>query len=626
MTVLHYRSTSSEGAGTDFVLSDASLDRHGTKINPKGWDLTSFRKNPIALFGHEGGFPIGRWTNVRAVKDKLIGTLEFAAEGTSERIDELRSLVEQGILRAVSVGFRVLEFGSLGKSEFDFEKQELLEASLVSVPSNTNALATARSLNISETTIQMAFGEHAEPGLKAVPPGGNAVKPSPIERPKAMKSLSQRIEDAQNELNAKRDRLVELNGAEQLDLDAIEGLNAEIEVAQRTVDALKTSETRIGINAQNGGGLQTPAVRRPLGVQQREISGLDLLIRQAVVRSCSLYSGRSVDDVLEERYPGQEAVAALTRTAQTIATTTVAGWVLELQQTSYAAFVDALRGKSIYPVLRDRGMGLSFDSSNTAYIPSLTAGGANGSFFAEGAPMRVGRITTAATTMNARKMGVIIPFSREAAKRSTPSLESLIRKAIIDDTSTVLDTALLDAVAGDTVRPAGLLNGVSATASGYGGGDYQAVIADFKALLAPFIAANAADNITVIMNPAQGLSLSLMPGPGATGVIGTWFTAIAGRVNIVESTHAVAGRLIAVRNSDLALASGDAPDFELSNQATIHMEDTTPLEIVSATGPTTANPVRSFFQTDTMGVRMVMDVAWKMVRSGMVAWIDGTSW
>jgi hypothetical protein len=64
----------------------------------------------------------------------------------------------------------------------------------------------------------------------------------------------------------------------------------------------------------------------------------------------------------------------------------------------------------------------------------------------------------------------------------------------------------------------------------------------------------------------------------------------------------------------------------MSTQATIHMEDTSPAEIVSATGPTTANPVRSFFQTDTQGVRMVMDVAWKMRRSGMVRWIDSTSW
>jgi hypothetical protein len=50
-----------------------------------------------------------------------------------------------------------------------------------------------------------------------------------------MSTLSQRIEDAQNDLNAKRDRLVELNGAETLDLDAIEALTAELDVAERTV-------------------------------------------------------------------------------------------------------------------------------------------------------------------------------------------------------------------------------------------------------------------------------------------------------------------------------------------------------------------------------------------------------
>jgi hypothetical protein len=55
------------------------------------------------------------------------------------------------------------------------------------------------------------------------------------------------------------------------------------------------------------------------------------------------------------------------------------------------------------------------------------------------------------------------------------------------------------------------------------------------------------------------------------------------------------------------------------------MEDTTPLEIVDAS-ETEAGPVRSFFQTDTMGIRMIMDVAWKMKRSGMVRWIDGTTW
>jgi len=94
----------------------------------------------------------------------------------------------------------------------------------------------------------------------------------------------------------------------------------------------------------------------------------------------------------------------------------------------------------------------------------------------------------------------------------------------------------------------------------------------------------------------------------------------------VESTYATAGRLVALRNSDFATATGDAPEFDVSETAVVHMEDTTPLEVVSGTGPTTADPVRSFWQTGTIGIRMIQDVSWKMRRSGMVQWIDGTSW
>lgn len=626
MTVIH-KVSAEKSADLEFVLSDATLDRYGDIVDPAGWVLTNFKKNPIALFGHSSSFPIGTWSNVRVEGKKLLARLNFAARGTSARIDELISLVEQGILRAVSVGFRPLEAEPIDKDKpyagQRYTKQELLECSLVTVPALPSALALAKSLNISPETISLAFGEHADVRLRDMSTTGEhaASHPHVPKKDKSMKTLSQRIEDATNSLVAKKDKLAELTGAEVMDFDAVEELNTQIETEERGLSLLKASEAKIGAAAAN---LPAPAiVRRPLSIGQKDVGGLDLLVRRALVRSCALYSERSVDEILAERYPGHEATAAITKAAQTLGTTGTAGWVAELQQTSYAALLDALRGKSIYPELRARGMGLNFDAAGSVYIPSLVAGGANGSFFAEGTPMRVGRITTAGQTMTPRKMGVIIPFSREAAKRSTPNLEGLIKKAIVDDTGAVLDSVLLDATAGDTVRPAGLLNGVAAVSTGFAGGDYQAVKEDFKALLKPFIDANAAANIAVIMNASQGLSQSLMDGPLGNA---DWFKPIRDRVTIIESTRATAGRLIAVRAEDFATAMGDTPEFELSNQATIHMEDATPLEIVSATGPTTANPVRSFFQTDSMGVRMVMDVSWKMVRSGMVQWVNGTSW
>lgn len=623
---VQHRTSVSAGEGLDFVISDGSLDRHGTRINPKGWDLTNFKKNPIALFGHDSRFPIGTWSNIRTEGDRLVATLKLAAKGTSQRIDEIISLIEQGVLRATSVGFSVIKFGTAGKDEFDYLEQELMETSVVSVGSNTNALAKARSLNLSPETLSLVFGESANERRGTVSnPGKSAAIPSVNGRPKAMSTLSQRIEALQAAIVAKRDKLVELTGAETPDNDALEALNTEVEADERTLKNLKTSEARIGVNAsQERGAVTAPAVtRRPLG-GQREVNGLDLIVRAAVVRGISHFGQKPIEQVLEERYGNHEATAVMVRADQTIGTTTVSGWASEIVQTAYADFLQALMPYSVYPALRDRGIRLSFDGVGTVSIPSRTAGGAGGGFVAEGSPIRVGRITTAAITMTPKKMGVIVPFSRELVKRSTPAIEALVRQAILEDTGVILDGALSDATASSTARPAGLLNGISAAAPGYGGGDYQAVLADFKALLAPFFAGNGADNIVVLMNPAQGLALSLMPGPD--GVIGSFMTAIRERVTFLESTNITAGRLIAVRASDFATALGDAPEFDISEQATVHMEDTTPLEIVSGTGPTTADPVRSFFQTATVGVRMLMDVSWKMRRTGMVQWIDGTSW
>lgn len=628
MSILRKAASSEVGPNLEFVLSDETVDRCGDIVTAGGWQLAHFKRNPIALFGHSSGFPIGRWKNVRVEGGRLVGMLEFAAEGTSQRIDELRRLVEQGILRAVSVGFRPLDDEPIDEKDpyggRRYLKQELLECSLVSVPANPAALARAADLKISDDVITLAFGEHAERGgAERRGTTGEQAAPKPKRQEKTMtKTLSERVEDAQQAFVAARDAYNDHVSQEDFDIEVAEELKETMAEADRRLKALQEAERALAGRAE-GEQPKAPAVARHR-VQQREVSGVDLAVRATLVNAVAMFTGKSIDKVLDERYPGHEATAIVAKSDQTVGTTGAAGWAAELIQTTYAAFVDALRGKSIYPELRARGIGQSFDSAGTAYIPSLTAGGANGSFFAEGTPIRVGRITTASTTMTSRKMGVIVPFTRELAKRSTPSLEGIVRQAIVDDTAAVLDSTMLDATVGSAVRPAGLLYGVPAVASGYGGGDYKAVIEDINALMAPFDTANASENITLIMHPAQARRLAMMEGPEGVGF--GWADRFMSEFNVVKSTHATSGRLIAIRNSDFVTATGDAPMFEMSNTATIHMEDAAPLEIVSGTGPTMADPVRSFFQTDSMGIRMVMDVSWKMRRSGMVQWIDGTTW
>lgn len=625
---MKHRTSVSDGRGFDFVISDDSLDRHGTRINPRGWDLAAFKRNPIALFGHSNAFPIGTWENVRVEGGKLLGRLVMAARGTSDRIDEIGSLIEQGILRAVSVGFAVLEHGTSGKSAYDYEKQELLEVSVVSVPSNTNALAVARGLNISSETLSLVFGEHVETdqgrGTASGEHAANATRAAkpPTQKANTMKNLSQRIEDAQNSLNVKRDALAEVSNAEQIDVEAIETLNVEVEQAERALAALKTTEQRIGLNA---GKPAAPAVaRQPLGFPQVDVKASDLIFRSALCHFVAKVQNKGIDQVVEARYPGHEATAVMTRADATIATTTTSGWASQLVQNSFGDFLDLLSPFSVYPGLSSRGVKVTFNNNQGSItIPSSSSDSAlAGGFVLEGDPIPVGRMTTTSITMAPHKFGIITTMSKEAAAYTTPALENVLRNSILRRTAITLDGLLLDNVAGTATRPAGLLNGVSATAVGYGGGDYAAVIEDINALMAPFDDANAGRNMVLIMHPAQARKLSMMPGPdGAFG----WADRFMSQFTVLVSTNATAGRLIAIDAEDFATATGDTPVFDVSEQATIHMSDT-PLEIVSGTGPTTADPVRSMWQTNSIALRMVVNLTWKMRRTGMVRWINGTSW
>ena len=92
MTVVR-KTVAERGDGMEFVLSDATVDRYGDIVEPTGWQLAKFKRNPIALFGHSASFPIGTWQNVRVEGGRLLGQLVLAAQGTSARIDELRGLV-----------------------------------------------------------------------------------------------------------------------------------------------------------------------------------------------------------------------------------------------------------------------------------------------------------------------------------------------------------------------------------------------------------------------------------------------------------------------------------------------------------------------------------------------------
>lgn len=133
----------------DFIISTAAKDRDGDTIDPKGWILTNFLKNPVVLFGHDSwSLPIGRAENVRIEDGALKASVKFASAEMNKLADSVFQMVKAGFLSATSVGFSPVEF-KRGDDGIQFIKQELLEFSIVPIPSNPEALVTAKGLDLS---------------------------------------------------------------------------------------------------------------------------------------------------------------------------------------------------------------------------------------------------------------------------------------------------------------------------------------------------------------------------------------------------------------------------------------------------------------------------------------------
>jgi HK97 family phage prohead protease len=128
-----------------FIASTEAVDREGDVIYADGWDLESFAKNPVILYGHDyRSFPIGRAVGTEVVGGQLKVAVEFTPADVNPAGYQAYKLVDAGFLNAVSVGFRPLKYiWNDEHNGYDFQGQELLEISVVPVPANQEALLAA---------------------------------------------------------------------------------------------------------------------------------------------------------------------------------------------------------------------------------------------------------------------------------------------------------------------------------------------------------------------------------------------------------------------------------------------------------------------------------------------------
>lgn len=150
-----------EGAIMQFqnVLTSKSQDRDGDILDPMGANIDP--KSPL-LWQHMPMMPCGKLVKTLAINEQMVAT-ECAIAGTQLGKDAAL-LVEFGGLR-ISHGFVPVDYDQRKDANgnslpgWDIKRYNVLEVSLVSIPSNPDAVITAFSKGKLESTFAKSWGE-----------------------------------------------------------------------------------------------------------------------------------------------------------------------------------------------------------------------------------------------------------------------------------------------------------------------------------------------------------------------------------------------------------------------------------------------------------------------------------
>ena len=293
-------------------------------------------------------------------------------------------------------------------------------------------------------------------------------------------------------------------------------------------------------------------------------------------------------------------------TKATLGTTTDAGFAASLvtENRLVGEFVDMLRAATVFDQLAGF-RNVPFNSK----IPSQLTGG-TASWVGEGAPKPLTNPTYGEVEIKEHKLAAITVYTQELMRRSDPAVDILVRDDLIEASKTLIDNTFLGAGAATAVRPAGVLNGVTATPNtGTTAANYEA---DLLALVNSFVAANLSlDGSYFVMSETRAAQISLLR--DALG--NTYFQGMALRgtrtlmgIPVITS-QTVGDKIILVKTSEILLAQDGGVDVSYSDQATL------------VDGGTTHH----LWQENKFAVRVEKFITWAKRRPIAAAFLDYTT-
>lgn len=312
---------------------------------------------------------------------------------------------------------------------------------------------------------------------------------------------------------------------------------------------------------------------------------------------------KSALDVAKERGFGDEVQDLVTKA--TLGTTTDSSFAASLvtENRLVGEFVEMLRAATVFDQLTGF-RNVPFNSK----IPSQLTGG-QAQWVGEGAPKPLTNPTYGEVEIKEHKLAAITVYTQELMRRSDPAVDILVRDDLIEASKTLIDNTFLDAGAATAVRPAGLLNGITATANtGTTAENYEA---DLLALVNSFVTANLSlDGAYFIMSETRAAQISLLRDAlGRSYFEGMALRGTRTLMGIpVITSQTVGNKIILVKTSEILLAQDGGVDVSYSDQATL------------VDGGTTHH----LWQENKFAVRVEKFITWAKRRPIAAAFLDYT--
>lgn len=435
---------------------------------------------------------------------------------------------------------------------------------------------------------------------------------------KLLKALAEKNQAMQTALSKSAEAGSTPDEATEAEIQAIEKDIAAIEVnIERTKKQIAATEaaakTATPVDGQSEEGAKKSAEGDPDPGKKTKVEivplakgvGFAQYARAKILSQLAAKEGnyKSALDVAKERGFGDEVQDLVTKA--TLGTTTDASFAASLvtENRLVGEFVEMLRAATVFDQLAGF-RNVPFNSK----IPSQLTGG-QAQWVGEGAPKPLTNPTYGEVEIKEHKLAAITVYTQELMRRSDPAVDVLVRDDLIEASKTLIDNTFLDAGAATAVRPAGLLNGITATANtGTTAENYEA---DLLALVNSFVTANLSlDGAYFIMSETRAAQISLLRDAlGRSYFEGMALRGTRTLMGIpVITSQTVGNKIILVKTSEILLAQDGGVDVSYSDQATL------------VDGGTTHH----LWQENKFAVRVEKFITWAKRRPIAAAFLDYT--